>query len=107
MPEEQSRTHLDDSVEDVAVVVAVPAVNAEVLHSFGASKKQKEGSFFPRSEKLEPIRNGDLLHWEKLDVDVSHGGVDDGAVRHPLGALGLSSCHHFFLGWLLVEDVSV
>lgn len=48
-----------------------------------------------------------LLHWEKLDVDVSHGGVDDGAVRHSLGALSLCGSHHLFLRGLLVEDVSV
>lgn len=34
------RVYLDDSVEYVAVVVAVPAVDAEVLHGFGASVKQ-------------------------------------------------------------------
>lgn len=34
------RMYLDDSVEYVAVVVAVPAVNTEILHSFGASVKQ-------------------------------------------------------------------
>lgn len=39
----------------------------------------------------------DLLDGEKLDVDVSHGGVDDGAVRHSLGPLGLRGRHHFLL----------
>lgn len=48
-----------------------------------------------------------LLYGEKLDVDVSHGGVDDGAVGHSLGALGLRGSHHLFLRGLLVKDVSV
>lgn len=40
-------------------------------------------------------------------MDVSHGGVDDGAVGHSLGALSLRGGHHFFLRGLLIEDVSV
>lgn len=48
-----------------------------------------------------------VLYGEKLDVDVSHGGVDDGAVRHSLGALSLRGSHHLFLRGLLVKDVSV
>ena len=36
------KTYLDHSVEYVAVVVAVPAVDTEVLHSFGASKNKKK-----------------------------------------------------------------
>lgn len=43
------------------------------------------------------IHTEDLLHREKLDVDVSHSGVDDGTVRHSLGALGLRGGHHLFL----------
>lgn len=39
----------------------------------------------------------DLLDGEELDVNVSHGGVDDGAVRYSLGPLGLRGCHHFLL----------
>ena len=50
---------------------------------------------------------GHVLDWEELDVDVPHGGVDDGAVRHPLGALGLCGGHHLLLGRLLVEHVAV
>lgn len=34
----EQKTHLDHSVEYVIVVVAVPAVDTEVLHSFGASE---------------------------------------------------------------------
>lgn len=48
-----------------------------------------------------------VLDGEELDVDVSHGGVDDGTVRHSLGALGLRGRHHLFLRGLLVKDVSV
>lgn len=40
-------------------------------------------------------------------MNVSHGGVDDGAVRHSLRALGLCGSHHLFLRGLLIEDVSV
>lgn len=36
----EGRIYLDDSVEYVAVVVAVPAVDTKVLHSLGASVKQ-------------------------------------------------------------------
>ena len=35
--EGQKQTYLDDSVEYVAVEVAISAMNAEVLHRFGAS----------------------------------------------------------------------
>lgn len=53
------------------------------------------------------VLTGHLLHRKKLDVDVSHGGVYDGAVRHSLGTLSLSGSHHLLLGRLLVKDVSV
>lgn len=56
---------------------------------------------------LWSIAGADVLHGEEFDVDVSHGGVDDGAVRHSLGALGLSGSHHFLLRGLLVEYISV
>lgn len=97
-------------MEDVAVVVAVPAVDAEVLHRLRASKNSREKSYSGMfwNVKRCALRTGtDLLDGEELDVDVAHGGVDDGAVRHPLGALGLSGGHHLLLGRLLVEDVSV
>lgn len=35
------KTYFDYSVEDVVIVVAIPAVDAEVLHSFGAPKKSR------------------------------------------------------------------
>lgn len=35
------KTYFDYSVEDVVIVVAIPAVDAEVLHSFGAPKKNR------------------------------------------------------------------
>lgn len=38
----EQKTHLDHSVEYVIVVVAVPAVDTEVLHSFGASEDDRE-----------------------------------------------------------------
>lgn len=53
------------------------------------------------------LRIGYILHWEELQVNVPHGGVDDGAVRHSLGALGLGGGHDLLLGWLFVEDVPV
>lgn len=53
------------------------------------------------------MRANDVLDGEQLDVDVSHGGVDDGAVRHALGALGLGGGHHLLLGRLLVVHVAV
>ena len=40
-------------------------------------------------------------------MDVSHGGVDDRAVRHPLWSFGLGSGHHLLLRGFLVEDVSI
>ena len=54
---------LDDPVEDVAVVVAVPRVHAEVLHRLGA-----------------------LLR-EQLHVDVPHGGVQRGLLVQPNGEI--------------------
>lgn len=57
--------------------------------------------------KAEVFALRNLLYREELDVDVSHGGVDDGAVRHSLGALGLRGGHHLLLRRLLVKDVSV
>ena len=51
---------LDDSVEDVAVIVAVPSVDTEVLDSLGT-----------------------LLE-EQLQVDVTHAGVQGRSLEYPL-----------------------
>ena len=73
----------DNSVEDVAIIVTIPRVHAEILHSLWT------------------------LSGKQVQVDVPHSGVDGGILVQAWCSLLFSGGYDVFFAWLLVEHIPV